>query len=76
MCLWSMRHWCRMEETYELEGRHSMDEKALLTREREWLHREIIRRGVLAVNADGIATNADKGNKPSRARTPSLPAGV
>lgn len=44
-----------------------MDEKALLTREREWLHREIIRRGVLAVNADGIATNADKGNKPSRA---------
>ena len=39
---------------------------ALIARERAWLHSEIIRTGTLAINADGIATNADKGNKPSR----------
>lgn len=39
---------------------------ALIARERAWLHAEIIRTGTLAVNASGIATNADKGNKPSR----------
>lgn len=44
-----------------------MDNQALIARERAWLHREIIERGVLAVNEAGIATNADKGNKPSRA---------
>lgn len=41
-------------------------EKALITAEREWLHSEIIRRGILAVNSDGIATNADRGNRPSK----------
>lgn len=39
---------------------------ALIARERAWLHSEIIRTGTLAINANGIATNADKGNKPSR----------
>lgn len=39
---------------------------ALIARERAWLHSEIIRTGTLAINADGIATNADKGNKSSR----------
>lgn len=39
---------------------------ALIARERAWLHSEIIRTGTLAINASGIATNADKGNKPSR----------
>lgn len=39
---------------------------ALIARERAWLHSEIIRTGTLAINAGGIATNADKGNKPSR----------
>lgn len=44
---------------------NSQDE-ALIARERAWLHSEIIRTGTLAMNADGIATNADKGNGPSR----------
>lgn len=39
---------------------------ALIAKERAWLHSEIIRTGTLAINANGIATNADKGNKPSR----------
>lgn len=39
---------------------------ALIAKERAWLHSEIIRTGTLAINASGIATNADKGNKPSR----------
>lgn len=39
---------------------------ALIARERAWLHSEIIRTGTLAVNSNGIATNADKANKPSR----------
>lgn len=39
---------------------------ALIARERAWLHSEIIRTGTLAINASGIATNADKSNKPSR----------
>lgn len=43
------------------------ENKALIARERAWLHAEIIRTGTLAVNAEGVATNADKGNKPSRA---------
>lgn len=43
------------------------EEKALITGQREWLHAEIIRQGILAVNANGIATNADKSNAPSRA---------
>ena len=44
-----------------------MDDRALITYERARLHRALIDRGVLAVNAEGIATNADKGNKASRA---------
>lgn len=44
---------------------NSMD-IALIARERAWLHSEIIRTGTLAINASGIATNADKSNKPSR----------
>lgn len=39
---------------------------ALIAKERAWLHSEIIRTGTLAINASGIATNADKSNKPSR----------
>lgn len=39
---------------------------ALIARERAWLHSEIIKTGTLAINANGIATNADKGNRPSR----------
>lgn len=44
---------------------NSMD-IALIAKERAWLHSEIIRTGTLAINASGIATNADKNNKPSR----------
>ncbi len=44
---------------------NSMD-IALIAKERAWLHSEIIRTGTLAINASGIATNADKSNKPSR----------
>lgn len=40
--------------------------EALLTRERQWLHSELIRTGTLAISTEGIATNADKGNKASR----------
>lgn len=47
-------------------------DKALITESRAWLHTEIINRGVLAVNSDGIATNADKGNTPSRKIAKSL----
>lgn len=43
----------------------SVEDSAMIARERAWLHSEIIRTGTLAVNASGIATNADKGNKPS-----------
>lgn len=39
---------------------------ALIARERAWLHSEIISSGMLAINADGIATNADKSNGPSK----------
>lgn len=39
---------------------------ALIAMERARLHSEIIKTGTLAVNASGVATNADKGNKPSR----------
>lgn len=39
---------------------------ALIASERARLHREVISRGTLAINANGIATNADKSNKPSR----------
>ena len=42
------------------------EDMALIAKERAWLHSEIIRTGTLAINANGIATNADKGNKPSR----------
>ncbi|MFR0556103.1 NgoMIV family type II restriction endonuclease [Pseudoscardovia radai] len=41
------------------------EEKALIAEQRKWLHTEIIKRGILAVNANGIATNADKANAPS-----------
>lgn len=44
----------------------SSQDTALIARERAWLHSEIIRTGTLAINSNGIATNADKGNKPSR----------
>ncbi len=43
------------------------NEKALIAEQRAWLHAEMIRRGILAINSNGIATNADKGNSPSRA---------
>lgn len=42
-------------------------EKSLIADQRAWLHAELIRRGVLAINSQGIATNADKGNAPSKA---------
>ncbi|MBR2835406.1 MAG: hypothetical protein IKE43_06845 [Coriobacteriales bacterium] len=38
---------------------------ALITEQRKWLHTEIIRTGTLAINSEGVATNADRGNKPS-----------
>lgn len=41
-------------------------ETSLVARERAWMHAELIRRGVLAVNSEGIASNADKANTPSR----------
>lgn len=44
----------------------SNENRAMITSERLWLHSEIIRTGMLAVNAEGVATNADKGNKASR----------
>ena len=50
------------------------NDKALIARQRAWLHAEIIRQGVLAVNSNGIATNADKGNAPSRAIAANLAA--
>lgn len=43
------------------------DDKALISAQRQWLHAEIIRRGILAVGLDGVATNADRGNRPSKA---------
>lgn len=42
------------------------NDRALIAVERQRFHAELIQRGVLALNADGIATNADKGNKPSK----------
>lgn len=45
----------------------SSKDMALIAEQRARLHGEIIRQGVLAVNAAGIATNADKGNAASRA---------
>ncbi len=50
------------------------ENKSLITKQRAWLHGEIIRRGVLAVNTDGVATNADKGNRPSKAIAANLAA--
>lgn len=41
--------------------------ESLIADQRKWLHEQIIARGVLAINSAGIATNADKGNAPSRA---------
>ena len=38
----------------------------MVTEQRAWLHAELIHQGLLAVNSDGVATNADKGNAPSR----------
>lgn len=48
------------------------NEQPLISVQRAWLHSEIIRRGVLAVNAAGVATNADKGNRLSCAIAESL----
>ncbi len=42
-------------------------DKSLIADQRKWLHQQIIERGVLAISSAGIATNADKGNAPSRA---------
>lgn len=50
------------------------EDRALIAEQRAWLHAEIIRQGVLAVNASGIATNADKANAPSRAIAANLAA--
>ncbi len=33
---------------------------------RKWFHEEIIRRGILSVGTDGIASNADRGNNASK----------
>ena len=41
--------------------------ESLIADQRKWLHEQIINRGVLAINSAGIATNADKGNTPSKA---------
>ena len=53
------------ERWEQRSGRLYMGDRALITHERARLHRALIDRGVLAVNAEGIATNADKGNKAS-----------
>ena len=42
-------------------------DESLIADQRRWLHKQIIERGVLAINSAGVATNADKGNVPSRA---------
>lgn len=42
------------------------NEEALIAEQRAWLHAAIIERGVLAINSQGIASNADKGNQASR----------
>lgn len=39
---------------------------ALIAEQRAWLHTQIIQRGVLSINSNGVASNADKGNAPSR----------
>lgn len=43
------------------------DDGSLISGQRQWLHAEIIRRGILAMGSDGVATNADRGNRPSKA---------
>ena len=45
---------------------------SLLAGQRSWFHAELIRRGVLAINDAGIATNADGSNLASRAIASSL----
>lgn len=40
-------------------------ESTLIGVQRKWFHDEIIRRGVLSMGADGVASNADRGNKAS-----------
>ncbi len=44
----------------------NVEDIALVASERARFHRELISTGTLAVNASGVATNADKSNKPSR----------
>lgn len=39
---------------------------ALISEERRWLHAEIINSGVLAIDSNGVASNADKSNRPSK----------
>lgn len=41
------------------------DQNTLIGTQRKWFHDEIIRRGVLAMGADGVASNADRGNRAS-----------
>ena len=45
---------------------------SLLADQRSWFHAELIRRGVLAINDAGVATNADGSNLASRAIASSL----
>lgn len=47
-------------------------DKALISEQRQWFHSEVIRRGILAVGPDGVATNADRGNRASKAIAYSL----
>ena len=44
-----------------------MKNKALIATARESFHKGLIARGVLSVDKDGVPSNADTGNKPSRA---------
>ena len=41
------------------------DQNTLIGAQRKWFHDEIIRRGVLSMGTDGVASNADRGNKAS-----------
>lgn len=42
-----------------------MKNKALIAVARDTFHRELVSRGVLTVDKDGVPSNADTGNKPS-----------
>lgn len=44
-----------------------VENTALISEQRKWFHSELIQRGILALGPDGVATNADRSNRPSKA---------